>query len=158
MVLPCNLSIKSQTLKCILLNFTDDGFEGISPEEWNEMLDKVELNDPSQLEVAAVVSGKMAMQETPEADIDLEVSQNTTGDGNDTQVKVSDKFPRTSYEQKVYDETNVVTATSFKLLTYGGIKYIERAKSLSKRYVRFLFMRYIYGITYSISFSNLNKR
>ena len=118
------------------LNFIDDGFEGISPEEWNEMLDKVELNDPSQLEVAAVVSGKMAMQESPEADIDLEVSHNTTGDGNDTLLKVSDKFPRTSYEQKVYDETNVVTATSFKLLTYGGIKYIERAKSLSKRYVR----------------------
>ena len=109
------------------------------------MLDKVELNDPSQLEVAAVVSGKMAMQESPEADIDLEVSQNTTDDGNDTLV--SDKFPRTSYEQKVYDETNVVTATSFKLLTYGGIKYIERAKSLSKRYVRFLYYKNIYVIT-----------
>ena len=121
---------------CPQFYFADDGFEGITPEEWNAMLDKVELSDPSQLEVAAVVSGKMAMQESPEADIDLEVSQNTTDDGNDTLV--SDKFPRTSYEQKVYDETNVVTATSFKLLTYGGIKYIERAKSLSKRYVRFI--------------------
>ena len=121
------------------------------------MLDKVELNDPSQLEVAAVVSGKMAMQESPEADIDLEVSQNTTGDGNDTLV--SDKFPRTSYEQKVYDETNVVTATSFKLLTYGGIKYIERAKSLSKRYVRFLYYKNIYVITFLLlsSLSNSNK-
>ena len=112
------------------------------------MLDKVELNDPSQLEVAAVVSGKMAMQESPEADIDLEVSQNTTGDGNDTLVKVSDMFPRTSYEQKVYDETNVVTGTSFKLLTYGGIKYIERAKSLSKRYVRVFYLRDISMVSF----------
>ena len=99
------------------------------------MLDKVELSDPSQLEVAAVVSGKMAMQESPEPVIDLEVAQNTTGDGNDTLLNDPEKFPRTPYEQQVYDETNTVTATSFKLLTYGGIKYIERAKSLSKRFV-----------------------
>ena len=99
------------------------------------MLDKVELSDPSQLEVAAVVSGKMAMQESPEPVIDLEVAQNTTGDENDTLLNDPEKFPRTPYEQQVYDETNTVTATSFKLLTYGGIKYIERAKTLSKRFV-----------------------
>ena len=99
------------------------------------MLDKVELSDPSQLEVAAVVSGKMAMQESPEPVMDLEVAQNTTGDGNDTFLNDPEKFPRTPYEQQVYDETNTVTATSFKLLTYGGIKYIERAKTLSKRFV-----------------------
>ena len=55
--------------------------------------------------------------------------------GNDTFLNDPEKFPRTPYEQQVYDETNTVTATSFKLLTYGGIKYIERAKTLSKRFV-----------------------
>ena len=99
------------------------------------MLDKVELSDPSQLEVAAVVSGKMAMQDNPSSESDVDISRNVTNDGNDTFSNDPEKFPRNNHEQQVYDETNVVTATSFKLLTFGGIKYIERAKSLSKRFV-----------------------
>ena len=118
-----------------IINFIDDGFEGITPEAWNEMLDNVELSDPSQLEVAAVVSGKMSMQDDPSTEIDIDTSQNVTYNGNDTFSDDPERFPRNSYEQQAYDETNVVTATSFKLLTFGGIKYIERAKSLSKRFV-----------------------
>ena len=102
------------------------------------MLDKVELSDPSQLEVAAVVSGKMAMKKEEPTDDDkanLEVNNNSTNEGNDT-ASNDQKFPRSVEEQKVYDETITTTATSFKLLAFAGMKYLERIKSLSKRYVR----------------------
>ena len=99
------------------------------------MLDNVELNDPSQLEVAAVVSGKMAAKDG-ESDDDASNSalvNNSTIDGdNNTNTEM---FPRSTIEQTLYDATIVKTATSFKLLTFAGMKYLERAKSLSKRYV-----------------------
>ena len=99
------------------------------------MLDNVELNDPSQLEVAAVVSGKMAAKDGGSADDTSSTTlvNNSTSDGNN--ITDTEKFPRTAIEQSLYDETIVKTATSFKLLTFAGMKYLERAKSLSKRYV-----------------------
>ena len=99
------------------------------------MLDNVELNDPSQLEVAAVVSGKMAAKDGGSADDTSSTASvnNSTSDGDNSTD--TEKFPRTAIEQTLYDETIVKTATSFKLLTFAGMKYLERAKSLSKRYV-----------------------
>ena len=99
------------------------------------MLDNVELNDPSQLEVAAVVSGKMAAKDGGSADDTSSTASvnNSTSDGSNSTD--NEKFPRTAIEQALYDETIVKTATSFKLLTFAGMKYLERAKSLSKRYV-----------------------
>ena len=124
-------------LYLLLLQLLDDGFEGITPEEWNEMLDKVELNDPSQLEVAAVVSGKMAKQDSPSANEDIlaQIFDNSTNEENNDTSFDEQKFPRTGYEQHVYEDTTVATETSFKLLTFDGMKFLERSKSLSKRYV-----------------------
>ena len=127
----------------MLLVSSDDGFEGLTPEEWNNMLDKVELSDPSQLEVAAVVSGKMAMKDggTPISDDNsiTKIMKNSSDDANNDTPLDPKEFPRTAYEQKSYDETILAMQTSLKLLTFDGMKYIERAKSLSKRYVRVTF-------------------
>ena len=102
------------------------------------MLDKVELNDPSQLEVAAVVSGKMAKQESPSGNEAIMVFDNSTNEENNNTSLDEERFPRTSYEQYVYEDTTVATETSFKLLTFDGMKFLERSKSLSKRYVSFI--------------------
>ena len=117
-----------------VLNFADDGFEGITPEEWSKMLDKVELSDPSQLEVAAVVSGKMASKDTSSDDESHMENNSTMKENNDTLLEL-EHFTRTPQEQKSYDDTILAMETSLKLLTFDGMKYIERAKSLSKRYV-----------------------
>ena len=103
------------------------------------MLDKVELSDPSQLEVAALISAKMAVNKDGGKPLNVDdlVDQmnvdNRTTDYNDT-----GKFPRTTLEQADYDRAILAMQTGLKLLTFGGMKEIERAKSLSKRYVRLI--------------------
>ena len=58
-----SLQLHAALLLTILIcphSSTDKQFESLSPSEWNSLLDKIELSDASQLEVAAVVSAKMS--------------------------------------------------------------------------------------------------
>ena len=40
----------------------DPQFEGLTLEKWTEMLDNVELHDPSQLQIAGLVASQFATQ------------------------------------------------------------------------------------------------
>ena len=126
----------------IIICFTDAGFEGVTPTDWSGMLDKVELSDPSQLEVAALISAKMAVNKDGGKAVNVvddlvdEVNMETNKTAeNDTELTLNEKFPRTPLEQADYDRSILAMQTGLKLLTFSGMKEIERAKSLSKRYV-----------------------
>ena len=72
------------------------GFE-VDPAEWNEMLDRVDLDDPSQREMAGFITGKFSMVKSPD--------DGSGGDGGNStdNSTIPDVFPRTSLEQQEYD-------------------------------------------------------
>ena len=72
------------------------GFE-VDPAEWNSMMDHIDLDDPSQAEMAGHITGKFAM--TPSDGNAGNDPSNATEDTNTT----SQIFPRTSSEQNEYD-------------------------------------------------------
>ena len=56
----------------------DPQFEGLTLEKWTEMLDNVELHDPSQLEIAGLVASQFATQ-AKEMAAKLELENNIQG-------------------------------------------------------------------------------
>ena len=71
------------------------GFE-VDPAEWNSMLDRIDLDDPGQREMAGFITGKFSMVKP----ID---DGSNGGDENSTEEAIPDKFPRTTLEQQEYD-------------------------------------------------------
>ena len=75
--------------------FAVPGFE-VDPAEWNSMLDRIDLEDPSQREMAGFITGKFSMVKPTD--------EGGGGDeGNSTEEAIPDVFPRTSLEQQEYD-------------------------------------------------------
>ena len=68
------------------------GFE-VNPADWNSMMDHIDLNDPSQREMAGFITGKFSMVKGSD-----EGGAESTTDDNSTQI-----YPRTKLEQKEYD-------------------------------------------------------
>ena len=84
------------------------GFE-VDPAEWNAMLDHVDLNDPSQREMAGFITGKFSMVKGGDG-----TSADSTADDNSTQI-----YPRTTTEQKDYDRQKM-EVTLFLLTEFGS--------------------------------------
>ena len=61
------------------------------------MLDRVDLDDPSQREMAGFITGKFSMVTSPD-----DVSGGDGGNSTDNST-IPDVFPRTSLEQQEYD-------------------------------------------------------
>ena len=53
---------RNSYFKLMLVIFSDPQFEGLTMEQWSEMLDRVELHDPGQMEIAGIVSGQFVTQ------------------------------------------------------------------------------------------------
>jgi len=114
----------------------DPQFEGITLEKWNEMLDRVELQDPGQMEMAGIVSAQFSAQakelvvagsdQSPV--INLDNGKGATSDDG----KV---YPRTAMEQADYDRESLDYESSRKLLNFGGLKLLEKPRYLPKRWV-----------------------
>ena len=113
-------------------------------EQWADMLDKVELHDPSQMEIAGVVSAQFSSQEKELAaaknGLELEVNNVKDIDLDSSSAGNSGKkYPRTPLEQKDYDREELAYDAARKLLNFDGLKNIEKPRYLVKRWVRFLF-------------------
>ena len=96
------------------------------------MLDMIELSDPSQLEVAAVVSAKMAAKSPSTTDGQTSTTQKP-GILDDLDKA---EFNRTAEDQEVYETMTESVGSAEKLLEVHGWTRIERAKRLVKRFVK----------------------
>ena len=96
------------------------------------MLDMIELSDPSQLEVAAVVSAKMAAK-SPSAPDGQTLTTQKPGILDDLDKA---DFNRTAEDQEVYETMTESVGSAEKLLEVHGWTRIERAKRLVKRFVK----------------------
>ena len=96
------------------------------------MLDMIELSDPSQLEVAAVVSAKMAAKSPSAPDGQTSTTQKP-GILDDLDKA---EFNRTAEDQEVYETMTESVGSAEKLLEVHGWTRIERAKRLVKRFVK----------------------
>ena len=96
------------------------------------MLDMIELSDPSQLEVAAVVSAKMAAKSPSAPDGQTSTTQKP-GILDDFDRA---EFNRTAEDQEVYETMTESVGSAEKLLEVHGWTRIERAKRLVKRFVK----------------------
>ena len=118
-----------------LFLFPDPQFEGLTLEKWTEMLDNVELHDPSQLQIAGLVASQFAAQaKEMAASLELENVNNVFDD--ESSNNKSDKiYQRTDQEQKAYDRQELDYVSARKLLNDDGLKLIEKPRYLVKRWV-----------------------
>ena len=121
--------------------FPDPQFEGLDLDSWSKMLEKVELHDPSQLEIASVISGRFNQQNK---ELGVSGAALPTLDDNSLSVDFdtssvagkSDKiYPRTPSEQADYDRQGLDYDAAKKLLDFGGLKILENPRYLPKRFV-----------------------
>ena len=122
----------------------DPQFEGLTLEKWTEMLDNVELHDPSQLQIAGLVASQFATQaKEMAASLELENVNNVFDDESSTNK--SDKiFFRTDQEQKAYDRQDLDYVSAKKLLNVEGLKSIEKPRYLVKRWVSIFEKKHIF--------------
>lgn len=107
-------------------------FEGLSPEEWADMMNNVNYNIPGQALTAAAVSSKFEDANITVTD-DGSAGNGTAGNGTEGHGRRSD-WPRTPVQLANYDRIMNLYDIGEKLLTTGGVKPSERAKYLSKRF------------------------
>jgi len=136
-----------------ILYFTagyDDQFEGLTLEKWTEMLDRVELFDPSQLEIAGLVSSQFSAQAKELAaklaasgegadeatnEVSEELNNNVQVDLDSGSAGSSGKiYERTEQQQKDYDRSMLDYDGARKLLNFDGLKVIEKPRYLVKRW------------------------
>ena len=123
--------------------FPDPQFEGLSLDTWTQMLDRVELHDPGQMEIAGLISGKFAAQggDVAAASIlpSLDPENTQSLDLDSSSAGKSDKiYPRTPKEKEDYDRQELAYDGARKLLNDDGLKTIEKPRYLTKRYVSFV--------------------
>ena len=127
--------------------FPDPQFEGLSLDTWTQMLDRVELHDPGQMEIAGLISGKFAAQGGGDVAAasailpSLDPDENTQSlDLDSSSAGKSDKiYPRTPKEKEDYDRQELAYDGARKLLNDDGLKTIEKPRYLTKRYVSSFF-------------------
>ena len=108
------------------------------------MLDRVELHDPGQMEIAGLIAGKFAAQgggDVAAASIvpSLDPENKQSLDGDSSSAGKSDKiYPRTPKEKEDYDRQGLAYEGARKLLNGDGLKTIEKPRYLTKRYVSFV--------------------
>ena len=108
------------------------------------MLEKVELHDPSQLEIASVISGRFNQQNKelgvsgalPTLD---DNSLSVDFDSSSVAGKSNKIYPRTPSEQADYDRQGLDYDAAKKLLDFGGLKILENPRYLPKRFVSTFF-------------------
>ena len=114
---------------------TDPQFEGVTMEEWNEMVDRVELNDPGQLQMAGIVAAQFAGQDSDLASAKLGVNDGLVLDLESSSAGNSDKiYPRSEQEQLDYDREILLYSSAKKLLNFDGLRVLERPRYLVKRW------------------------
>lgn len=108
-------------------------FEHVSSEEWFEMMDKVDLEVPSQAAAAGFVVEKFATENSS-------LETGALNDDNSTDwassISFDSDFPRTLQQKKDYVSQKKAFSVSAKLLGTANVKTNERAKYLSRRFVR----------------------
>ena len=108
-------------------------------------MDRVELFDPSQLEIAGLISSQFSAQ-AKELSAKLEASSDgaeSPGTNPNVQVDLESNsagssgkiYPRTEQEQKDYDKQELDYAGAKKLLNFDGLKAVEKPRYLVKRWV-----------------------
>ncbi len=100
------------------------------------MLNRVELNDADQLKMAGVVSAQFAdaaKELAAQGDLSL---LNVTKDVNASELMLyREKYPRTDEEQADYDRQLESINMAMQILSFKGLKYLEKPKFLPKRMV-----------------------
>ena len=108
------------------------------------MLEKVELHDPSQLEIASVISGRFNQQnkELGVSGVLPTLDDNSLSvdfDSSSVAGKSNKIYPRTPSEQADYDRQGLDYDAAKKLLDFGGLKILENPRYLPKRFVSTFF-------------------
>ena len=124
--------------------FPDPQFEGLDLDSWSKMLEKVELHDPSQLEIASVISGRFNQQnkELGVSGVLPTLDDNSLSvdfDSSSVAGKSNKIYPRTPSEQADYDRQGLDYDAAKKLLDFGGLKILENPRYLPKRFVSTLY-------------------
>ena len=121
----------------------DPQFEGLTLDKWAEMLDRVELHDPGQMEIAGIVSAQFSQQAKELANVispltsSIDESDNVqvVTDLESSSAGKSDKiYPRTDQEQEDFDRAQLSYESAKKLLNFDGLRTIERPRYLVKRW------------------------
>ena len=121
------------------------------------MLEKVELHDPSQLEIASVISGRFNQQnkELGVSGVLPTLDDNSLSvdfDSSSVAGKSNKVYPRTPSEQSDYDRQGLDYDAAKKLLDFGGLKILENPRYLPKRFVSTFFTVWILSIFLLIKF------
>lgn len=120
-----------------ILYFTagyDPQFQDLTLEKWTEMLDRVELNDPGQLQIAGLISSQFADQQKQLAAKILGGDDSVVVDFDDDSLNSGKIFPRTVEEQKDYDRIELDYTSAKKLLSLAGMRELEKPRYLVKRW------------------------
>ena len=114
------------------------------------MLDRVELHDPGQMEIAGLIAGKfaaaagggdVAAASAILPSLDPENTQSLDLNSFSPSAGKSDKiYPRTPKEKADYDRQGLAYEGARKLLNGDGLKIIEKPRYLTKRYVSSFFL------------------
>ncbi|XP_059078438.1 uncharacterized protein LOC131876911 [Tigriopus californicus] len=106
-------------------------FEDVSSEEWFEMMDKVDLEVPSQAAAAGFVVEKYATENSS-----LETGALNADNLTDwtTSISFESNFPRTLQQKKDFIAQKKAFSVSAKLIGKANVKINERAKYLSRRF------------------------
>ena len=145
-----NYDINKGMVISISIIFPDPQFEGLSLDTWTEMLDRVELHDPGQMEIAGLIAGKfaaaagggdVAAASAILPSLDPENTQSLDLNSFSPSAGKSDKiYPRTPKEKADYDRQGLAYEGARKLLNGDGLKIIEKPRYLTKRYVSSFFL------------------
>ena len=105
----------------------DKEFEQVSPKQWSTMLDKIQLSDAGQLEVAAVVSAKMSNAPDEE--------KKAVNGSLVPKSKGGHNFTRSIQDQLAFDRIMQTWDSVDKLLSLNGWQPVEKSRLLLKRFV-----------------------
>ena len=111
----------------------------MDPTKWNTMLDKVDLTDSSQKEMAAHISAKFAGKKpAPKSSLESEVKKELKKEDIDEENPSSierPKFPRNDTYQEAYDQMMTSVETGTKLLGLDGLVRIVHPKKVRRIFV-----------------------
>ena len=111
-------------------------FEGVTSDEWFSMIDRVELEIPSQAEMAAYVTARYIDTDNGTASDDDGEGINSTDTGHGSGTFRLRKFPRTDQQQIEYERQIELYNLNVKLLNTAAVELSSKPKYLVRRLVK----------------------
>ncbi len=119
------------------------GFEDVTWEDWEEMLDNVQLTDMDQAQIAAILTQRFLFPEDAGEEFGQDLTEEEGDDDDDDDEEGSrpsssfpwSSFPRTPKELRDYVRQLSALRTVSKLITLRALLPIVRPKDIRRAFV-----------------------